>query len=121
VNQNVFATSSALLGEGHHVRFWISTQGRRPVGAAHHDFPCGETGGHSSDKWIDSAQDLANYFYNFEDLNGYRPLPVWAVYHDRPFTVTDKCNVEVPDDGNTQELDFRNSTVLTVFDNWYFG
>ena len=121
VNQNVFATSSPLLGEGHHVRFWISTQGRRPVGAAHHDFPCGQTGGHSSDQWIESAQDLANYFYNFEDLNGYRPLPVWAVYHDRPFTVTDKCNVEVPDDGITQELDFRNSSVLTIFDNWYFG
>jgi hypothetical protein len=121
VNQNVWATSSPPLGEGHHVRFWISTQGRRPVGAAHHDFPCGLTGGHSSDKWIDSAQDLGYFFYNFDDLNGYHPYPVLAAYMGRPYTVTAKCNTDVPDDGITQELDFRYSNVLTILDNWYTG
>jgi hypothetical protein len=100
---------------GHHVRFWMSAVGRRPVGAAHHDFGCGLN--HSSDQWIESAEDLANFFYNFTDDNGYQPRPVWAVYQDRPYTVTDKCGEDVPDDGLTQELDFRGSQVVHVTGN----
>jgi hypothetical protein len=110
VNQDTYATTSYL--SGHHVRFWISSIGRRPVGAAHHDFECGF--GHSSDQWIESAEDLANFIYNYTDFNSYQPHPTWAVYQDRPYTITDKCGHEVPDDGLTQELDFRNSNILHI-------
>jgi hypothetical protein len=114
VNQDTFATNS--FASGHHVRFWISAVGRRPVGAAHHDFVCG-FGGHSSDQWIESADDLGGFFYNYEDFNNYQPHPVWAAYQDRPFTVRDKCGEEVPDDGITQELDFRGTDPMHITGN----
>jgi hypothetical protein len=110
VNQDTYATDSIL--SGHHVRFWISAVGRRPVGAAHHDFECGDS--HSSDQWIETADDLATFLHNYEDNDNYQPLPTWSAYQDRPYTVTDKCGHEVPDDGITQEIDFRGTDVMQV-------
>jgi hypothetical protein len=110
VDQATWATNSEA--SGNHVRFWISTQGRRPTGAAHHDFWCDELGGHSSNEWIESAETLAGFFDGFVDNHDVQANPYWTIYQDRPYTMHDKCGQDVPDDGYTQELDFSNSPVL---------
>lgn len=113
VDQNAYATDSTT--SGHHVRFWVSTEGRRPTGAAHHDFLCNTE--HSSDQWIESAEALANFMATYVDYNGYQPGPMWTDYQDRPYTTIDKCGEQVPDDGYTQEIDFRADNVMHISGN----
>jgi hypothetical protein len=110
VDQDTYATTSEF--SGHHARFWVSAQGRRPTGAAHHDFFCLASGTHSSDQWIESAETLAEFLEGMTDNHGYQPAPTWDVYQDRPYTVADKCGEQVPDDGYTNELDYRYSNIL---------
>lgn len=113
VDQNAYATDSTT--SGHHVRFWVSTQGRRPTGAAHHDFLCGMA--HSSDQWIESAETLANFMAMYVDYNGYDAGPMWTDYQDRPYTTQDKCGEQVPDDGYTQEINFSADNVMHISGN----
>ncbi|MDP9225980.1 MAG: hypothetical protein M3P18_19510, partial [Actinomycetota bacterium] len=121
VDQDDFATNSPIPGSGSHVRFWISTQGRRPVGATHRDYPCKDLPSplhfkHGSNDYVESAIELANFFYDFVDENGYQAHPTVAVYRDRePTPEIWSCDRSSPDDGLTQEIDYRGTEILHVF------
>ncbi len=121
VNQDTYATSSPIPGSGSHVRFWISTQGRRPIGATHRDYPCEDFPSdlyftHGSNDYVESAIELADFFYSFVDENGYQAHPIVAIYRDRdPTPDVWSCGNSSPDDGFTQEIDYRGTDILHVF------